>query len=124
MSTSDIQRLLDELKTQIKQLSTELKEVSDEMRQHQFTEYPIFVAHQENAQIGEMLFDRTEYVFPYSINASTMERLIELTVLNASKVEDFKKAFGDPNKNMCIFWISGENTRFVFMPFNSTAKSK
>ncbi len=123
MSSLGIQPLLDELKTQIKQLSLELKEVSDDMRLHKFTEFPIFVAHKENAQVGEMLFDRAEYGFPYSINATTLERLIELTVLNVSKVEDFKKAFGDPSINMCIFWICGENTRFVFMPFNSSAKS-
>ncbi len=108
---------LENLKLQLVQLKAELKEVSSEMIQHKFTELPIFVAHQENAQIGELLFDRSEYGFQYSINATTLERLIELNIIQQDRLTDFKKAYGDPSKNYCVLWLSGENTRFIFMPF-------
>ncbi len=108
---------LENLKLQLVQLNAELKEVSTEMIQHQFTELPVFVAHQENAQIGELLFDRIEYGFQYSLNATTIERLIELNIIQQERFIDFKKAYGDPSKNYCVLWLSGENTRFIFMPF-------
>lgn len=108
---------LENLKLQLVQLNAELKEVSTEMIQHQFTELPVFVAHQENAQIGELLFDRIEYGFQYSLNATTIERLIELNIIQQERLVDFKKAYGDPSKNYCVLWLSGENTRFIFMPF-------
>jgi hypothetical protein len=108
---------LEVLKQQLVQLNAELKEVASEMIQHNFTELPIFVAHQENAQIGEVLFDRTEFGFQYSLNATTIERLIELNVIQPERLTDYKKAYGDPKKNYCVLWLSGENTRFIFMPF-------
>ncbi|MEY3965367.1 MAG: hypothetical protein RL263_536 [Bacteroidota bacterium] len=113
----ELKQSLEELKKQLKGLSAELKEVSNDIIEAKFSEYPIFVAHQENARIGELLFDRTEYGFAYSINATTLERLIELNIIQEDKLADFKKAYGDVKKNYCVLWLKGEFTRFVFMPF-------
>mgnify|MGYP001074438238 FL=1 len=77
MNAAEVTAQIDQLKNQLKGISKELKEVSDDMIQGGFTQRPIFVAHQENAQIGELLFDRTEFGFLYSINATTIERLVK-----------------------------------------------
>lgn len=121
MNASDVKSQLETLKKQLNKISKELKEVSDEMIGEGFSEVPIFVAHQENAQIGELLFDRTEFGFAYSINASTLERLVELNIIQNDKVNDFKKAVGDPRKQYCVLWLSGPLSHFIFMPFK-TAK--
>ena len=117
MNAAAVTAQLDILKKQLKGISNELKEVSEEMIQGGFTEIPIFVAHQENAQIGELLFDRHEFGFPYSINATTVERLIELNIIQTDKVQDFKKAGGDPQKHYCVLWLSGPLSNFIFVPF-------
>jgi hypothetical protein len=113
----ELKQPLEELKSQLKGLTAELKEVSHDIREAKFSEYPIFVAHQENARIGELLFDRAEYGFPYSINATTIERLLELNIIQEDRLQEFKKAYGDAQKNYCVLWLKGEFTRFVFMPF-------
>ncbi len=117
MNETEVRAQLEILKLQLKGISKELKEVSQEMIQGGFTEIPIYVAHQENAQIGELLFDRTEFGFAYSINATTVERLIELNIIQADKVADFKKAAGDPLKHYCVLWLSGPLSNFIFVPF-------
>ncbi len=61
----EIAAKLEELRAQLKGISNELKEVSQEMITGEYTKTPVFVAHTENAQIGELLFDRAEYGFPY-----------------------------------------------------------
>lgn len=116
----EIAAKLETLKKQLNGISAELKEVSDDMIQGGFTEIPVFVAHQENAQIGEVLFDRTEFGFPYSINATTIERLIELNIIQSDKLDDFKKAVGDTTKQYCVLWLSGPHSNFIFVPFKKS----
>ena len=100
-----------------------LKEVSDDIIQGGFSEYPIFVAHQEDAKIGELIIDRSEFDFPFSINATVMERLIELNILTDDRKGQFIKAFGDTKNNMCILWLYGQHSQFIFMPFKKMAKA-
>jgi hypothetical protein len=114
---AEIAAKLESLKHQLKGIQNEIKEVSYDMIEAGFTEIPIFVAHQENAQIGELLFDRMEYNFPYSINATTIERLVELNIIKEDKLEDFKKAAGNPKKQYCVLWLSGPFSNFIFTPF-------
>jgi hypothetical protein len=121
MLPKEIESALKLLESQISEVSEMLKEVSSDIIDGGFSECPIFVAHQENAKIGEMILDRTEFGFPYSINATVIERLIELNILSSNRIEDFKKALGDPKKNMCILWLHGEHSQFIFTPFLKTA---
>ncbi len=123
MLNKEIEAALKTLEKQIAELSEMLKEVSHDIIDGGFSNYPSFVAHQENAKIGELILDRTEFDFPFSINATVMERLIELNILNQNKIEDFTKAFGDNKKNMCILWLYGEHSQFIFTPFLKTAKA-
>jgi hypothetical protein len=58
------------LNEQLKGISDFLAEVSEDMIEGGFTQIPIFVAHQEQAKIGEMIIDRTEFGYAFSINAT------------------------------------------------------
>jgi len=52
MIADEIKSPLEKLKKQLKKLNNELKEVHEAIRSENFSEHPVFVAHQENAQIG------------------------------------------------------------------------
>ena len=113
----EIAAKLEELRAQLKGISNEIKEVSQEMIAGEYTKTPVFVAHTENAQIGELLFDRAEYGFPYSINATTLERLNELNIIQKDKNKEFIKAAGDPQKQYALLWLAGAHSQFIFVPF-------
>ncbi len=117
MIADEIKSPLEKLKKQLKKLNNELKEVHEAIRSENFSEYPVFVAHQENAQIGESLFDRAEYGFEYSINATTIERFKELNIITDDRFSAFKEAYGNPGEKFCVFWINGAETHFIFLPF-------
>jgi len=123
MLNKEIEAALTTLESQLKEINEMLKEVSDDIIQGGFSEYPIFVAHQEDAKIGELIIDRSEFDFPFSINATVMERLIELNILTDDRKDQFIKAFGDTSKNMCILWLFGQHSQFIFMPFKKVAKA-
>ena len=123
MLNKEIEAALITLENQITEITEMLKEVSTDIIQGGFSEFPIFVAHQEDAKIGELIIDRTEFDFPFSINATVMERLIELNILSDDRKDQFIKAFGDTSKNMCILWLYGQHSQFIFMPFKKVAKA-
>ncbi len=114
-----VEKDLKALEAEINELNDMLCEVSDDVRAAGFSQYPLFVAHQEVKSVGDCILDRTEFDFPYSINATTLERFMELGLLSEDRKEAFTKAWGDPATTLCVFWVNGEHTRFIFKPFKS-----
>lgn len=108
------------LEAELKEIADFLQEVSVDMIDGGFTEIPIFVAHQEQAKIGEMIIDRTEFGYAFSINATTAERLVELSIIPSNNVFEFKKSLGDPKKRCCILLLTPPDPQFVFHNFGGS----
>ncbi len=112
------------LQDQLKEISEFLQEVSTDMIEGGFTEIPVFVAHQEQAKIGEMIIDRTEFGYHFSINATTIERYIELNIIPSAQLDSFKKTLGDPRKKCCILLLTPPDPQFVFHNFGGSKNEK
>lgn len=112
-----LEKELSELEAEFKQYNDQLLEISRDMLEGKYTEFPIFVAHQTDLFLGQMLIDKTEYEEPYSISVSTIEEFIETGLIEKDKLKPFMDAFGDPLKNMCIFWVHGDQARYILMHF-------
>ena len=98
-----VESQLKSLEAQLGELNDFLLEVSTDMVDGGFTEHPLYVAHQEQAKIGEMIVDRDEFGFPFSINATTIERFLELGILQKERLGAFLKAYGNPNRGVACF---------------------
>lgn len=94
-----------------------IKEVSRDIIKEGLSEYPIFIAHQMNIPIGEIILDHTELAMSWSISASTIEEFMEHKLIEHGKDELFKTSYKDPEKNICIFIISEGGASFVFVPY-------
>lgn len=106
------------LESELAELSGPLLEVSTEMISQGYTEFPIFIAHEGNIEdLGEVLFDAGEYQVPYHINVSMLEDFVESGIIPADKVELFKTAYGNAKQNMCVFFVTLAQARFVFYPY-------
>ena len=103
------------------ELNDFLLEVSTDMVDGGFTEHPLYVAHQEQAKIGEMIVDRDEFGFPFSINATTIERFLELGILQKERLGAFLKAYGNPKSKCCVFLMIQPEPQFVFHSFKGGA---
>lgn len=112
-----LEKELKELEEEFKQYSDQLLEISREMMEGKYTEFPIFVAHQTDVYLGQILIDRTEYEEPFSVSVSTVEEFIETGLIEKNKLKVFLEAFGDPLKNMCIFWVHGDQARYILMHY-------
>lgn len=114
--------VLDSLKEDIAFYNDAIKEVAYEILDKGHSEYPIFIAHEFEVNIGEVILDKDDYDRKWTINASILEELTEMGVIQKNRVEDFKKVYKNPRENMCIFLISEKGGNFIFMPYKTDLK--
>ncbi|MBM3937174.1 MAG: hypothetical protein FJ333_00765 [Sphingomonadales bacterium] len=114
-----VESQLKSLEAQLGELNDFLLEVSTDMVDGGFTEHPMYVAHQEQAKIGEMIVDRDEFGFPFSINATTLERFLELGILQKERLGAFLKAYGNPKSKCCVFLMVAPEPQFIFHNFKN-----
>lgn len=107
---------LKSLETDLVLFSDSIKEIADEILV-ELSKYPIFIAHQHDVSIGEMIVDKEELSTDWNIHASTLEEFVEKGIVNAEKKEFFIQNFKDPAKFMCVFVIVPEGANFVFYPY-------
>lgn len=107
---------LKSLETELILYSDSIKEVAEDIIE-ELSKYPIFIAHQHEARIGELIIDKEELATEWNIHASTLEEFIEKGIVKAEKEEFFKQNYKDPNQYICVFVMVPEGANFVFYPF-------
>ncbi len=108
---------LKSLEADLKLYTESLKEVAAEIMVEGISSYPIFIAHQHEVKLGEVILDKNELHTEWSIHASTMEEFSEKGLILPDKADKFVKQYKDPYKFMCVFVIVPEGANFVFFPY-------
>lgn len=116
MSEDPLKAEIAGLEKQITVFFKDLLEISKEMIQGGYTTHPIFIAHRGNVNFGEKLIDAAELQVPWFIDVALLEDFEEKGIIQPDRVEVFKQTYKDPTKTICIFWVNGENARFIFYP--------
>ncbi len=118
---AEIAEKLKTLEKLLGNMFADLLDINLEVINGGYTEYPIFIVYEGELDLGQLMLDAEEYKLPFSFNVATMEDFQEEQIIFADKTEDFKKAYGDPKKHICIFWIFGEQAGFIFYPIAQRA---
>lgn len=108
---------LKSLEADLKFYNESLKEVAVEIMAEGISAYPIFVAHQHEVKLGEVILDKNDLNTEWSIHASTMEEFTEKSLILPQKQDRFLKQYKDPYKFMCVFVIVPEGANFIFFPY-------
>ncbi|WP_291401041.1 hypothetical protein [Daejeonella sp.] len=108
---------LKSLELDLKFYDESIKEVALEIISEGISEYPIFVAHQHELNLGEPILDKEELNTSWSIHASTIEEFTEKGLVQPDKRDRFEKQYKDPYAFMCVFVIVPEGANFVFYPY-------
>lgn len=93
-----------------------LGEAADTVIDQDVSEYPIFVVHQQQVDIGIPIIDREKVEGNWSVNVSTLEEFVTKQLIEEEKIEEFRKLYADPREDLCCFILSELGARFVFMP--------
>jgi hypothetical protein len=108
---------LKSLEADLKVYSDSIKEVAVEIMAEGISLYPIFVAHQHEVKLGELILDKNELNTNWTIQASTLEEFAERGIIHPEKKDKFIKQFKDPADFMCLFVIVPEGANFIFFPY-------
>jgi len=65
------------LEPDLKLFNESIREVAIEIMVEGLTKYPIFIAHQHELKLGEVILDRHDWNTEWSIHASTLEEFLE-----------------------------------------------
>ncbi len=105
------------LETDLRLYSESLREVAVEIMVEGITSYPIFVAHQHEVSLGELILNKDDLNTEWSIHASTLEEFLEKNIIKKELKQRFTETYKNPHEFMCLFVIVPEGANFVFFPY-------
>jgi len=114
---NDKQSPLVSLEIDLKLFNESLREVAIEIMVEGLSLYPIFIAHQHEVAIGELILDKDDVNSDWSINASTLEEFIERGVIKKELKQRFIDSYKKPEDFICVFVVTPEGANFVFFPY-------
>jgi hypothetical protein len=101
----------------LKFFSESIREVAVEIMVEGLSGYPIFIAHQHELALGEVILDRNEVNAEWTIHASTLEEFIERGIIKKELKERFLSSYKSPHDYMCVFVVVPEGANFVYFPY-------
>lgn len=105
------------LERDLKFFNDSIREVAIEIMVEGLSAHPIFVAHQHELKLGEMILDRNELNTEWSIHASTIEEFTEKGIIKQELRERFLSTYKKPEDFMCLFVVVPEGANFVYYPY-------
>lgn len=92
-----------------------MRQAADTIIDENVSEYPVFVVHQQEVEIGIPIAVKGKVKGNWSINASTLEELISKNIINNEKVDSFKTIYKSPKTHLCCFVLSELGAQFLFI---------
>ncbi len=105
-----------QLEEELKPYTALMGKAADSILDQDISNYPIFVVHQHQVDIGIPLLAKKPEGPKWSIHASTLEELATKNVIEMSRVDNFRKVYKDPREHLCLFVLSELGANFIFIP--------
>lgn len=118
----ELNEILKSMEKDIRFYNDSIKEVAFEILDDKISDFPIFIAHQNIIELGEMILNKEDFDKDWSISAAILEEFIEKGLVLKEKAAEFKRVYKDPKKNICIFLVTEELANFVFIPYKTKGK--
>jgi hypothetical protein len=103
------------LEAELQPYKKALGKAADTILEQAVSEYPIFVVHQHDVEIGIPLIAQ-DHQLNWSVNASSLEEFVAKNIIEPEKIEPFKDVYKDPEYFICLFVLSELGANFVFIP--------
>ncbi len=94
-----------------------IREVAIEIMVEGLSAYPIFVAHQHEIALGEIILDHKELGTSWTIQASTLEEFQEKGIIQSNKKDAFLQSYKPADDFICVFAVVPEGANFVYYPY-------
>jgi len=105
------------LERDLKFFNESIREVAVEIMVEGLSRYPIFIAHQHELNLGELILDRNDLNTEWTVHASTLEEFVEKNVIKPVLKDRFISTYKDPSEFMCVFVVVPEGANFIYYPY-------
>ncbi|HHH54516.1 MAG TPA: hypothetical protein ENK91_12720 [Bacteroidetes bacterium] len=112
----DVTEKLLVLKQLLENYTKAAKAASDKIISENISNYPIFVVHQDQVEIGVPLFTAEQTKSQWAINASTLEEFYTKGLISKEKLDDFRKLYKNHPDDICFFVLSELGAQYLFIP--------
>jgi len=114
---SETESPLKSLKVDLDFYKESILEIAEDILEAGISEYPIFIAHQHEVRVGEVILDKAELHTQWTINVSTLDEFVEDHIIKEEKRGSFIKKYKNPKQYMCVFVVVPQGANFVFYPY-------
>lgn len=106
------------LESELSQYTSVLSKASQIIIDEGVSNYPIFVAHQHEMNIGIPTLEKEKSGGNWNVNSSCLEEFVVKRIIYDDKVDSFRDDYKDPSNFICIFVLSELGAKFVYLPVN------
>lgn len=108
--------ILKQIEREIRQFVPVLSKAADSVLDQEVSNYPIFIVHQGELELGVKVIDPEKVQSSWAINISILEEFAAKQIITADKIDDFRDIYKDPQENLCLFILSEVGASFIFIP--------
>ncbi|WP_026953676.1 hypothetical protein [Algoriphagus vanfongensis] len=98
-------------------ISDVLKEAAYQIKSRGFSDYPIFPIAKEMQPIGKIFLGKAEKDLEWNYFITYVDEFVQRKLISEESLEEFKKAYKDPDEFCCLFVMDGAFTSFVYIPY-------
>lgn len=114
----DHSKTLFEVKRDLAFLKDYIKTIATEVLDQDISKYPLFIAHKEPIELGRLALASAQFETKWNISASLLEELVNKSLINDEKLDEFKMAYKDPYVYMCVMVVGEGLQHFLFYPYD------
>lgn len=108
--------VLKEIEREIRQFIPVFSKAADAVLDQEVSNYPIFIVHQGEIEVGIPVIDPKKVASNWAINLSTLEEFAAKQIIKSENIDNFREVYKDPQENFCLFIISEIGANFIFLP--------
>jgi hypothetical protein len=94
-----------------------LKDASYQVRSKGFSDFPIFPICKDMQPIGKIFIGKAEKDLDWNYFITYVDEFVQRGLVAEEALEEFTKAYKDPDEFCSLFVIDGAFTSFVFIPY-------
>ncbi|MFK7971056.1 MAG: hypothetical protein AB8F95_11845 [Bacteroidia bacterium] len=119
-----LEDIVESLKNDLDQVGETLHKLAQVVIKEEISDFPVFVAAQQIVDIGKPVFDLDDVQINWFFSISTMEEFLQKGIIKSENLNRFRRTYNDPSEQACIFVVTEDDARIVFVPYaNSATKS-
>ena len=108
--------VLKQIEREIRQYVQVLAKAADAVLDQEVSNYPIFIVHQGELEVGINVIDPQKVPSNWIIDLSILEEFAAKQIIKSENIESFREVYKDPQTNLCLFILSEIGANFIFIP--------